>query len=185
MPDVIFVYMGTIDWCCHVPTEGFTQSLFDEPIPIFQYGYEAMLQKIRTNYPDSEVWCCTLGRGDLSKGVSFQYPYLYTGPYAGRKLEEYNSEIRNAARENQCGLIDLYNCATPYETIDGVHPTEKGMLTIAETVVQEMLCKDRNDSPGGAQRKTGRYWFGKASDSGNPDDMRYRTIEPYRWRKEK
>ena len=50
----------------------------------------------------------------------------------GIHIEEYNSIIRNVVKENECNLIDLYSYKTPYDSLDGSHPTSDGMDTIAK-----------------------------------------------------
>lgn len=93
-----------------------------------------MLKRLKTNYPHSEIWCCTLSETFMSKNPDFTFPHKYSGTH----IEEYNEIIRKISFRNKCKLIDLYRCRMPYDSIDGTHPTSKGMSTIATVVIREM-----------------------------------------------
>lgn len=135
MPDVIMVWLGTNDWGKGIP-------LYDEPHyvypartpPVFYPAYKVMLEKLRRNYPDAEIWCFTLAVSCQTGSSDFDFPYCYRG----RHIEEYCKVIRDLAAEYGCRLIDLYACAEPYDTLDGFHPNADGMQTIAKAVVQEI-----------------------------------------------
>lgn len=140
-PDVILVYLGVNDWANNVslwPEDLTHIDLERARIPIemdkFEDAYMQMLGNLRHNYPNAEIWCCTLCETYISKRPDFQFPHKY----AGTHIEAYNDSIRKISKEYNCKLIDLYNYHTPYDTIDGTHPNESGMNTIATLVLREM-----------------------------------------------
>lgn len=137
-PDVIIVYLGTNDWAFGANTGNDTCILGEDDNELFDLAYNNMLKKLKTNYPHSEIWCCTLSETFMSKNPDFTFPHKYSGTH----IEEYNEIIRNASFSNKCKLIDLYRCRMPYDSIDGTHPTSKGMSTIATAVIREMTGED-------------------------------------------
>lgn len=151
-PDVIIINLGTNDWAFGARTGEETRILDDVESELFEEAYRIMLQKIKSNYPESEVWCCTLSETFISNKPEFSFPHKYVGIH----IEEYNEIIRRTVRENRCKLIDLYNMKMPYDSIDGSHPNKSGMKTIAASVCYAMandtgksfLAFDENDEPG-------------------------------------
>ena len=137
-PDVIIVYLGTNDWAFGARTGLGTRLLGDVKSELFEEAYSMMLKKIKANYPDSEVWCCTLSETFISGKPDFKFPHKY----AGIHIEDFNEIIRNIANESKCKLIDLYNQNKPYDSIDGSHPNRQGMQTIAELVCYVMADEE-------------------------------------------
>lgn len=137
-PDVILVYLGTNDWAFGSKTGNETRVLDEDNNELFDEAYDNMLKKIMTNYPKSEVWCCTLCETYISKRPDFKFPHQY----AGIHIEEYNEIIRDVVRRNDCRLIDLYDYKVAYDSIDGSHPTNAGMNTIATMVIRSMVGFD-------------------------------------------
>lgn len=133
-PDVIIVYLGTNDWAFAANTGNDTRILGEDDNELFDLAYNNMLKRLKTNYPHSEIWCCTLSETFMSKNPDFTFPHKYSGTH----IEEYNEIIRKISFRNKCKLIDLYRCRMPYDSIDGTHPTSKGMSTIATVVIREM-----------------------------------------------
>ena len=133
-PDVIIVYLGTNDWAFGANAGNDTRILGEDDNELFDLAYNNMLKKLKTNYPHSEIWCCTLSETFMSKNPDFTFPHKYSGTH----IEEYNEIIRKISFRNKCKLIDLYRCRMPYDSIDGTHPTSKGMSTIATVVIREM-----------------------------------------------
>ena len=105
----------------------------DDPA-IFSVAYRMMLEKLKRNYPASEIWCFTLPRSMCKRSESFVFPYRY----AGWHIEEFCEVIRRCAEEFSCRLIDLYRYAEPYDTIDGFHPNADGMKTLADAVLARL-----------------------------------------------
>ena len=147
-PDVILVYLGTNDWANGIPTleywknsgdyENWLGTMLLPNEECFDVAYEQMLTKLRANYPNAEIWCCTLCETYISKRPDFKFPHKY----AGTHIEEYNEIIRDIVRRNGCRLIDLYDYKMAYDSIDGSHPTNTGMNTIATMVIREMVGQE-------------------------------------------
>lgn len=137
-PDVIIIYLGINDWANGVELDG-TIFLADElNMQYFSAAYETMLGKIKTNYPDAEILCCTLNTTFMSSNSSFAFPYTY----GGKHIEEYNRIIMNTANIYSCKVIDLYGYHLPYDTIDGTHPNAQGMNILATMMIREIGGKD-------------------------------------------
>lgn len=137
-PDVILVYLGTNDWAFGAKTGNETRILGEDSNEFFDEAYDRMLKKLKSNYPESEIWCCTLCETHISKRPDFQFPHKY----AGTHIEEYNEIIRDVVRCNGCRLIDLYDYKIAYDSIDGSHPTNVGMNTIATMVIRSIAGFD-------------------------------------------
>jgi lysophospholipase L1-like esterase len=134
-PDVIMVYIGTNDWGSG--TRVFADERFgtiENETTLFMSAYRIMLEKIKANYPNAEIWCFTLAISKCTARPTFSFPYYY----GGRNITEYCEAIRACAREFGCRVIDLYDKAEPYDTIDCFHPTAEGMKTIADAVIGEV-----------------------------------------------
>lgn len=137
-PDVILVYLGMNDWAFGAETGEETRVLHADCNELFSEAYDSMLRKIKSNYPNAEIWCCTLCETYMSKRPDFTFPHKY----AGTHIEEYNEIIRNVVKRNNCKLIDLYQYRTPYDSVDGSHPTATGMSTIATMMIRSMIGLD-------------------------------------------
>lgn len=146
-PDVILVYIGTNDWKLGAKIGNETRFLNEDNYKFFDGAYDSMLKKLKSNYPESEIWCCTLCETYISKCPNFMFPHKYAGVH----IEKYNKIIRNAVIQNNCRLIDLYKYEMAYDSIDGLHPTDTGMNTIATMIIRSMVgseadrfldCKD-------------------------------------------
>lgn len=95
-PDVIIVYLGTNDWAFGAEL-GDTRPLSDESnMQYFSSAYKTMLSKIKKNYPDAEIWCCTLNTTFMSSNPAFQFPLLSMSEHIG----EYNQIIKSTADMN-------------------------------------------------------------------------------------
>lgn len=163
MPDVILVYMGTNDWGYGARTGDETILIQDDTNDFFSFAYVDMLRKLRKNYPQSEIWCCTLCETFVSKHPGFHFPHQF----AGIHIEEYNDIIRKSAADNRCRLIDLYNFKIPYDTMDGTHPNSDGMNTLATMIIRAMAgheadqfldCDHDNQDKYVGKIIGGRYW---------------------------
>ncbi len=135
--DVIIVYLGTNDWGRGVKITD--DKNFDESLELtkFSKAYDTMLEKLQINYPQAEIWCVTLAISYLSKDEFFKFPYYSYGFH----ISEYCEAIQDCAKKYNCKVIDLYNNAKPYDTIDGFHPNKSGMKTIADAF-WEILTKE-------------------------------------------
>lgn len=128
-PDVILILMGFNDFGNHMPVEPSPQSA---DFSVFSVAYAAMLQKLKQNYPEAELWCLTLPVSDrLSRApaAALRLPGEHS-------LEAYCRAICTCARQYGCRVLDIFDPASPFETMDGNHPTAAGMRTIAAAVWQ-------------------------------------------------
>jgi lysophospholipase L1-like esterase len=110
-PDVVMIFLGINDL-------GFGVGLED-----FSAAYELMLRKIHNNYPQAEIWCLTIPN--------------FSG--IGSRAEGHNGVIRACAAAEGCRCMDLYRPDVLCDTIDGIHPTARGMMTMAELVLELIL----------------------------------------------
>ena len=129
-PDVILVYLGTNDWGCGFAPKPQAWSRQGD-LSVFSVAYRSMLEKLRKNYSQAEIWCFTLAVSQFPDG---EFPYRYRGWH----MEEYCNVIRELAAEFGCRLIDLYRTAEPYEVMDDFHPTARGMQTLADGVMKNL-----------------------------------------------
>jgi len=131
-PDVIMIFLGINDWGCamkpHIKDE--TE---ESDTSIFSVAYKCMLEKLKRNYPQAELWCFTL---PMSIGKT-QDGY-FVPCRGGYHIEAYCKEIRARAQEYSCRVIELYANVQALDTIDGAHPSAKGMKAIAKTVLEQI-----------------------------------------------
>lgn len=132
-PDVIMIFMGINDWGCGVRLTPRSAEEADDP-GVFSVAYRKMLDALRRCYPKAEIWCLTIPVSLCSRRSDFVFPYRYGGWH----LNEFCAEIRSAAAQYGCRLIDLYAASVPHDTIDGFHPNRDGMQTIADTVIKAL-----------------------------------------------
>lgn len=137
-PDIIIIYLGTYDWGNGVRNSTDIRLLGEDDNNLFDLAYENMIGKLRKNYPQSEIWCCTLCETYISNVKEFKFPHKY----AGTHMEVYNEIIKKIAVSNQCKVIDLYNFNIPYDSIDGSHPTQFGMDIIAKLVIRSVVSDE-------------------------------------------
>ena len=144
LPDVIIVYLGTNDWGFGVRPDMERDGYYDgdEDIAdgitdtVFSAAYATMLGKLRGNYPDAEIWCCTLGTTFIPDYPEFVFPPVCEGVH----IETFNDIIRHAVEDEggKVRLIDFYGFHTPYASIDGTHPNAEGMECLADMVIRSM-----------------------------------------------
>ena len=138
-PDVIMVSIGTNDW-------GFKNKVFfDERCDserdieyIFSSAYRLMLEKLKKNYPNTEIWCLTMPRSKCPEEEN-GFPFFSKNRFP---MDDYCEVIRSSAKEFGCRLIDLYKNGGVYETMDDVHPFAEGMKTISKSVLKELNIID-------------------------------------------
>lgn len=134
-PDVIIIYLGMNDWANAVQPEFKQSADIFEASSAFLNAYEMMLTKLRINYPNAMIYCCTLNETTMSQNPNFKFPFSFGGIH----LDVYNDKIREAAEKHGCSLIDFAKYHMPYDSIDGSHPNFDGMKTLATMALKEML----------------------------------------------
>jgi lysophospholipase L1-like esterase len=97
----------------------------------FDEGYALMLYKMKTKYPNADVFCCTIPRGN--------------GGRDGELLDKYNNAIKEIAKHYGYSVVDLYSTALSTEwstyTIDNLHPNAFGMDIITRELEKAMARK--------------------------------------------
>ncbi len=114
VPNVVMIFMGINDLGHAVPLEP-----TGEGCGAFPEAYNRMLQNIRGCYPQAEIWCLELP--NLS-GI-------------GPRAEAYNRAIHACAAQNGCRPVAIYHPDITCDTLDGCHPTARGMDTLAQLVL--------------------------------------------------
>ncbi len=154
-PDVVLVFMGTNDFgwggaavqdaargtdatpdnIGYGSTQGAVASTaaFDA-VARFEMAYDLLLRRVRANFPQAQVWCCTLCPGR----VAGQDLSTFTYQLRGIHLDSYNDAIRQAAARQCYHVADVWEQGFDYEGIDGTHPTAVGMKQLASMVVRSM-----------------------------------------------
>lgn len=141
-PDIIIIEGGINDF-----TE-FPVGTYDckSPIPTypctdFKSAYACMLNKIKTEYPLAEIYCCTLFVGGKT---TFSFPI--TNKF-GDSLEDYNNAIRDVAALFGAKVIDFSTCGLTYYSnnkytvndgrlYDDLHPNVNGMSLLANECIK-------------------------------------------------
>ena len=95
-PDLILLYIGANDFGRGI---GIKENPFFYKESIFYDAYKNMLQRIKNNYPDSQIICATLMKSSVKGNPQWEYPRSKTGI----SLEEYNEAIREIA--NNLGVL--------------------------------------------------------------------------------
>lgn len=137
-PDVILVYIGTNDWAYGVLTGGETRIIEGDIHELFYQAYHEMIDKLKKNYPQAEIFCFTLSTTFMSSNCKFSFPHKHGGTH----IEVYNNIIKQIADNSGCRLIDLYDYSMPYDALDGSHPNQQGMATIAREVIRSIAGND-------------------------------------------
>ena len=114
IPDVILINMGGNDCGFSVSRKQFAKA------------YRTMLTKLTTLYPNAEIWCGTLLRGQQ---VNNDIPPFFNAEAAG-PMDTYIDLIRKAATTVGCHIAELGEGR--YDAVDGVHPNQDGMTFIAQ-----------------------------------------------------
>lgn len=142
MPDIIIVYMGTNDLLDGIPVgDNDGTGLVEEgPIDNFSDAYSMMLDKLESEYPISEIYCCTLTQvGDWGE----DQPFVAFENSLGLTAGEYSEKIRQIAEKRGMHVIDLYDCGIEIDnltdmTSDGVHLTPEGMKCVKNAILKAL-----------------------------------------------
>ncbi len=129
-PDHIIILLGTND-----RGAGFTLTSEDKSdLSVIDNAYGVMLDKIKRNYPNAEIWCCTFPKNTCSQEPFFKFP----ATQMGIPMENYGELIKRVALEKQCRVIDLWDNEELCDTLEGLHPNYSGMCMIAGKVIRAM-----------------------------------------------
>ena len=133
VPDIILVYLGTNDWIFGARYAAQKDVTCDN-LELFGNAYAAMLTKLKNNYPKAEIWCCTIPSSYMEHDPEFRFSEVYYGD----NIRIYNTQMKETANQLSCRVLDLYSQQIPYDSIDGTHPTKRGMHTLASLMIRCM-----------------------------------------------
>lgn len=142
IPDVIIIYMGTNDLLKGIPlgdNDG-TRWVAEGEIENFSDAYCLILDKIESNFPIAQIYCCTLPPiGDWG----IEVPFVTFTNSIGLTSEDYSERIETIAKNKGIPVIDLYHCGIEIDnlhemTSDGVHFTPIGMEYIELAMLNSM-----------------------------------------------
>lgn len=139
MPDVIIIYMGTNDLLkgISIGDNDGTKLVDEGVIDNFSDAYCLMLDKLASDYPMAQIYCCTL----LQVGTwGTKQPYVMLENGVGLTSKDYSEQIWTIAQNKGIPVIDLYNCGIEIDnlqdmTSDGVHLTPEGMKYVERAVL--------------------------------------------------
>lgn len=139
MPDVIIVYMGTNDLLNGVPLGDNDGSRLVEEgvIENFSDAYCLILDKLESEYPIAEIYCCTLPHiGDWG----IKEPFVTFENELGLTFRDYSQQIKTIAENRGISVLDLSECGIEIDnldemTTDGVHMTPIGMEYVERTML--------------------------------------------------
>lgn len=144
LPDIIICYISTNDWAVGVDVGSFDSK---EEIPSatvisnISDAYALMLYKIRTTYPNADVYCITSLEGRRTNGDA-SYPIINSKE---QTIHEVNHAITEIAHVFGAKIIDLQTCGIHYWnvsnfTVDGtLHPNNAGSSIIAKTIYNKLM----------------------------------------------
>ncbi len=151
-PDVIFVYMGYNDLSADAKLVGYYSNInFDQLIKpsnnAVYYSkpkttleaYSIMIHKIRSTYPEAEVYCFNLSPRSFITEDNIQYYY------------NFNSGVKSIAQKFGCILVDCYNDTgllpdeenIYYYLADGLHPNRNGMDALTNSFLKAFYENSR------------------------------------------
>lgn len=137
-PDVIIVLMGANDLLNDIPLGAYdgVSAVPEGNIETFSEAYALMLDKMKTWYPDAEIFCCTIAEVSRWNEAGEKMPFINAH---GASAKDYNNWIKAIANAKGVSVIDVYECGITYEnaqenTSDGTHPNVAGAKLIADKV---------------------------------------------------
>ena len=139
-PDIIIGYMGTNDvlMSAAIGDNDGLQAVGEGLVGSLSDGYTMILDKIKRQYPQAKVYCCTLlPMGDW--GTTEAQPFVPFVNGQNVTSEAYSERIRLIAGNRGLPIIDLEKCGITIDnmvemTADGFHPTAQGMRLNADAV---------------------------------------------------
>ena len=141
-PDVIIILMGANDLLNDIPLGAYdgVSSVPEGNIETFSEAYALMLDKMKTWYPEAEIFCCTISEVSRWNEAGEKFPFMNAH---GLTAKDYNNWIKAIANAKGAAVIDVYECGITYEnapdyTSDGTHPNAKGAKLIGEKVSEAL-----------------------------------------------
>lgn len=142
MPDVIIVYLGTNDLLVsnELGDNDGTKVVEEGEVWNFSDAYTLILDKLASDYPAAQVYCCTLAPiGDWGT----DQPFVTLTNRLGLTYEDYSERIRVIADNKGIPVMDLTDCGIEIDnlhemTIDGVHLTPDGMECVEHAMLEAM-----------------------------------------------
>ena len=130
-PDVIMIFLGINDWGRGIPV---FPTEYRSGLSVFSQAYDAMLTKIKQNYPDAEIWCLT-----FPVSYDMNHPNRpFPTHFGGRDIVEYCKAIKDCGARAGCKVLDIYKPESPFEAFDGFHPSANGMKTVSDLIFAEL-----------------------------------------------
>lgn len=140
-PDMIFCYIGCNDWgnsedlgtwSAGDPIIDDSQFSPTDTVTTFSDAYALMLNKLKTAYPTSTIYCFTI-LDDTNRDV---IPGAPSDNRNGVTIKQWNDKIKEIAKAMKVKLVDLHECGITYDNAstylpDGLHPNAAGMEKMA------------------------------------------------------
>lgn len=104
----------------------------------FAESYARMLQQMKEQNPQANIWCGTLLPGRVQGNALPTFPRYFRGI----AIDTYNGIIRKAATDAGCYVVDLASFGYDYDALDGTHPTALGMKQMAALYIKGMEAAD-------------------------------------------
>ena len=114
----------------------------------FSSAYALMISKVMTEYPDSEIFCCTIldtGHSGWDTHDNAKYPCKND---RGNTTKEWNDTIRMVAESFGANILDMHGCGIDYfnlnqYTLDRLHPNPDGATLMAEKAARELISQSK------------------------------------------
>lgn len=145
-PDVIIIYLGVNDFNNNIGLGTWTgNTAIPTTTTTFREAYAIMMNKLRTNYPLAEIWCCTLPGCERNGPTGA--PEINGN---GDALNQFNDAIREIANVfgahileyGACGInnynLDVYTGDYVITTKKGLHPNAAGHSLIANQGIRQI-----------------------------------------------
>jgi lysophospholipase L1-like esterase len=145
-PDIIIIFMGYNDFNLEVGLGTYNGTgAFPTATTTFREAYAIMLNKVLTQYPTSEIYCCTLPHSERNDETTF--PEMNSNDVL---LSEWNKAIKDMTDLFGVNIIDINKCGITHQNLNlytgdwdgttGIHPNSEGHRLIANKVIRTLLA---------------------------------------------
>lgn len=152
-PDIIIIYMGINDFNNNVHLGNYdgTQD-FPLNTKTFRGAYAIMLRKVKSTYPQAQIYVCTLPYANVFGTIKSDFPTNQNGA----SLVDYNNAISDLAELLQVNVIDFASCGITKDNMDlylgdykkydsrGLHPNREGHTLLANTALEALYKQNKN-----------------------------------------